>query len=76
MICIVGCVPPDTVVPATIVILMISCRSGNCSRYLENARLYGIQRRITEQLRLSEGKYRRLFELASDAIFVTDLNVN
>ena len=41
---------------------------------IENARLYGIQRRITEQLRLSEGKYRRLFELASDAIFVTDLN--
>ncbi|MGP8080442.1 MAG: PAS domain S-box protein [Dehalococcoidales bacterium] len=41
---------------------------------IENARLYGIQRRITEQLRLSEGKYRRLFELASDAIFVTDLD--
>jgi PAS domain S-box-containing protein len=41
---------------------------------IENARLYGIQRRITEQLRLSEGKYHRLFELASDAIFVTDLS--
>jgi PAS domain S-box-containing protein len=41
---------------------------------IENARLYGIQRQITEQLSLSEGKYRRLFELASDAIFVTDLS--
>ena len=41
---------------------------------IENARLYGIQHRITEQLRLSEGKYHRLFELASDAIFVTDLS--
>jgi PAS domain S-box-containing protein len=41
---------------------------------IENARLYGIQRRTTEQLRLSEGKYHRLFELASDAIFVTDLS--
>jgi len=41
---------------------------------IENARLYGNQRRITEQLRLSEGKYHRLFELASDAIFVTDLS--
>ena len=41
---------------------------------IENARLYGIQRQITKQLSLSEGKYRRLFELASDAIFVTDLN--
>ena len=41
---------------------------------IENARLYGIQRQITERLRLSEGKYHRLFELASDAIFVTDLS--
>jgi PAS domain S-box-containing protein len=41
---------------------------------IENARLYGIQRKITEQLSLSEGKYRRLFEMASDAIFVTDLS--
>jgi PAS domain S-box-containing protein len=41
---------------------------------IENARLYEIQRQITKQLSLSEGKYRRLFELASDAIFVTDLN--
>jgi PAS domain S-box-containing protein len=41
---------------------------------IENARLYGIQRQITEQLSLSEVKYRRLFELASDAIFVTDLS--
>ncbi len=41
---------------------------------VENARLYGIQRQITQRLTLSEGKYRRLFELASDAIFITDLN--
>jgi PAS domain S-box-containing protein len=41
---------------------------------IENARLYGIQRKTTEQLSLSEGKYRRLFEMASDAIFVTDLD--
>jgi PAS domain S-box-containing protein len=41
---------------------------------IENARLYGIQRRVTEQLTQSEAKYRRLFELASDAIFITDLN--
>ncbi len=41
---------------------------------IENARLYGVQRQVTEQLRLSEGKYHRLFDLASDAIFVTDLS--
>jgi len=41
---------------------------------IENARLYGNQRHITEQLSMSEGKYRRLFQLASDAIFVTDLS--
>jgi PAS domain S-box-containing protein len=41
---------------------------------IENARLYGVQRQVTEQLKLSEGKYHRLFDLASDAIFVTDLS--
>ena len=41
---------------------------------IENARLYGIQRQITERLTVSEGKYRRLFELAIEAIFITDLN--
>ena len=41
---------------------------------IENARLYGVQQSITQQLSLSEGKYRRLFELASDAIFITDLS--
>ena len=41
---------------------------------IENARLYGIQRQITERLTASEGKYRRLFELAIEAIFITDLN--
>jgi len=41
---------------------------------IENARLYGVQRLVTEQLKLSEGKYHRLFDLASDAIFVTDLS--
>lgn len=40
---------------------------------IENARLYGVQKKMTEQLTVSEGKYRRLFENASDAIFVTDL---
>jgi two-component system sensor histidine kinase DegS len=43
---------------------------------VENARLYEMQRQTTQRLTKSEGSYRRLFELASDAIWVIDLSGN
>ncbi|MBN1367818.1 MAG: GAF domain-containing protein [Dehalococcoidales bacterium] len=41
---------------------------------IENARLYGMQRQTMDELTKSEGKYRRLFERASDAIWANDLS--
>jgi len=41
---------------------------------MENSRLYQEQARIVEQLRLSEERYRQLFENAHDAIWVQDLS--
>lgn len=41
---------------------------------VENARLYEQARLIAEQLRISEKNYRELFENASDAIWVQDMD--
>jgi PAS domain S-box-containing protein len=41
---------------------------------IENARFYDIQRQTMDDLTKSEGKYRRLFERASDAIWANDLS--
>jgi len=41
---------------------------------IENVRLSGEQQNIASRLAESEGKYRRLFERASDAIWANDLN--
>ena len=40
---------------------------------IENARLYEDERKVAEQLRISEKTYRDLFDNASDAILVHDL---
>ncbi|MFH0809781.1 MAG: PAS domain S-box protein, partial [Pseudomonadota bacterium] len=41
---------------------------------MENSRLYGRERQAADALRASESNYRELFENASDAIWVHDLN--
>jgi two-component system, NarL family, sensor histidine kinase DegS len=41
---------------------------------IENARLYNEQTQISNQLAISESKYRRLFEHASDAIWANDFS--
>jgi PAS domain S-box-containing protein len=41
---------------------------------MENSRLYQEQARIVEQLRLSEERFRQLFENAHDAIWLQDLS--
>lgn len=43
---------------------------------VENARLYEQEREFTKQLRVSEERYRELFENANDAIWVHDLEGN
>ncbi len=43
---------------------------------VDNARLYQKQQEITEQLRVSEERYRELFEDAHDAIWLHDLQRN
>ena len=43
---------------------------------VENARLYEYERDVTKQLKLSEERYRELFESANDAIWVHDLEGN
>lgn len=43
---------------------------------VENARLYEHERDVTKQLKLSEERYRELFESANDAIWVHDLEGN
>jgi len=43
---------------------------------IENARLYEKERQVVQQLAISERNYRQLFEQASDAIWVNDLEGN
>jgi PAS domain S-box-containing protein len=43
---------------------------------IDNARIYERVKRVAEQLRISEEKYRNLFENAHDAIWLHDLNDN
>jgi PAS domain S-box-containing protein len=43
---------------------------------VENARLYEEERKVVEQLRASEERYRTLFQNAHDAIWVHDINGN
>jgi PAS domain S-box-containing protein len=43
---------------------------------VENARLYEQEREATKQLRVSEERYRELFENANDAIWVHDMEGN
>lgn len=43
---------------------------------VENARLYEQEREVTKQLRISEERFRELFESANDAIWVHDLEGN
>jgi PAS domain S-box-containing protein len=43
---------------------------------VENARLYGEQKRIAAELQASERRYRAIFETANDAILVHDLKGN
>ncbi len=43
---------------------------------VDNARLYQEELELTEQLRISEERYRELFEKAHDAIWVHDLQEN
>lgn len=43
---------------------------------IENAHLYEHQREVAEQLRVSEERYRELFENAHDAIWLHDLQEN
>ena len=43
---------------------------------VENARLYEQERKVAEQLRASEERYRQLFESANDAIWVHDMDGN
>jgi PAS domain S-box-containing protein len=50
--------------------------SHQISVAMENARLYQRQREVAEELRVSEQRYRELFESAHDAIWVHDLDGN
>ncbi len=43
---------------------------------LENARLYEKEREVAEKLRISEERYRQLFESANDAIWINDIDGN
>lgn len=43
---------------------------------VDNARMYEKEKQVAEQLRISEEKYRNLFENAHDAIWLHDLNNN
>jgi two-component system sensor histidine kinase DegS len=43
---------------------------------LENARLYEKEREVAEKLRISEERYRQLFENANDAIWINDIDGN
>ncbi len=53
---------------------LVRAAADQLSMALENARLYERERMIAEALRVSEKSYRQLFESASDAIWVHDLN--
>lgn len=43
---------------------------------LENARLYEKEREVAKKLRISEERYRQLFENANDAIWINDIDGN
>jgi PAS domain S-box-containing protein len=53
---------------------LLTAIGGQISMAVENARLYEKERLAAEALRISERNYRELFENASDAIWVHDLN--
>lgn len=53
---------------------MLSAIADQLCMAIENARLYEKERSAAEALRVSEKSYRDLFEDASDAIWVHDLN--
>jgi len=53
---------------------LLRATGDQVSMAIENARLYERERSVAEALRVSERNYRELFENASDAIWVHDLN--
>lgn len=53
---------------------LLTALSNQIGIAMENSRLYQEQITTAEQLRLSEEKYRQLFESAHDAIWVQDLS--
>ncbi|MDP2917826.1 MAG: PAS domain S-box protein [Dehalococcoidia bacterium] len=53
---------------------LVSAIGLQISMAIDNARLYERERLVAEALRVSERNYRELFENASDAIWVHDLN--
>lgn len=55
---------------------LLTAISNEIGIAIENARLYQEQLDITERLRRSEANYRDLFENASDAIWIHDLEGN
>lgn len=55
---------------------LLTALGSQIAHSIANARLYEEQREVTEQLRVSEERYRELFENANDAIWVHDLEGN
>ncbi|MCX5995200.1 MAG: GAF domain-containing protein, partial [Chloroflexi bacterium] len=55
---------------------LLTALGSQIANSIANARLYEEQREVTEQLRVSEERYRELFENANDAIWVHDLEGN
>lgn len=55
---------------------LLTALGSQIGNSIANARLYQEQREVTEQLRVSEERYRELFENANDAIWVHDLEGN
>lgn len=55
---------------------LLTAIGGRVGVVLENARLYEHQRGVAEQLRVSEERYRELFESAHDAIWLHDVDGN
>lgn len=53
---------------------LLTAIEGQISMVIENARLYEKERLATEALRISEKNYREIFENASDAIWIHDLD--
>jgi len=55
---------------------LVTAIGNQVSVAIENAHLYEHQRKVAELLRLSEDRYRQLFENAHDAIWLHDLQEN